>query len=138
MSLKQYIKNIGGNLLTQDNRATADPQFIVQQKIRFYGVDSGYTDLFVWIDSEDPEHEASEIEEHGLNFLDSEGLDTGSWRKVGYIEHWDFVTACFTEQGCKDYLKVNGYNLKEPRIYVESAYRNREFNEVRELLKEQA
>lgn len=135
MDIKEYIKAIGRNLRTQDNRATANPQFIVQQKIRFYGVGLDYTDLFKWIDSDNPEDVASDIEEHGLNFLDSEGLDTGSWRKVGYIEHWEFVTACFTEQGCEDYLRVNGHNLKEPRIYVESAYRNCEFNEVRELLK---
>ena len=48
----------------------------------------------------------------------------GTWR---YIPKHPF----FTEQGAKDYIKINGHNLREPRIYVESGHRNYEWREVR-------
>lgn len=46
-----------------------------------------------------------------------------------------FVTCCFTAKGCEDYIAANGHNLKKPRIYVESGYRNREWEIMREFLK---
>ena len=49
--------------------------------------------------------------------------------------HWVFATACFTEQGCKDYLAANGHNLKSPRVYVYSGYRNAEWIALRAALK---
>lgn len=44
------------------------------------------------------------------------------------------TTACFTRKGCEDYIALNGHNLKSPRIYVESGYRNREWEQLRELV----
>jgi hypothetical protein len=77
------MASIGALIRTQDNRCTASPIFIVQQR-------------------------------RG--------------------KHWDFVTACFTEQGCKDYLARDGHNLKEPRIYAAGSYRNSEWQAVRNYL----
>lgn len=47
----------------------------------------------------------------------------------------EFVTVCFTYQGCKDYLAVNGHNLNQPFIYVHSLFRNSEMLSIREFLK---
>jgi hypothetical protein len=55
-------------------------------------------------------------------------------RRLGYIEVWEFVTGCLTEQGCKDYIACNGHNLREPRIYAYGAYRNAEFIALRKWL----
>lgn len=54
--------------------------------------------------------------------------------RLAVFDVWEFVTACFTEKGCKDYLAVNGHNLTEPRIYAAGSYRNEEFRTVREYL----
>ena len=129
-----FLKELSHELRTQDNRITSDPLFTVQQKVRIYGVNPDYTDLHVWVKLNDPEHESSELESRGLDAISLAGGDIENWEKVGYVERWEFVTACFTEKGCRDYLKVNGHNLKEPRIYVESACGNREYNTVRETL----
>lgn len=134
----ETLREIGSRIRTQDNRITSDPLFIIQQKRRIYGVDSDYTDLFIWVDDNDPENIADETKCKELDMMENFGEDTGDWVKVGYIEHWEFVTACFTEQGCKDYLAINGHNLNKSRIYVESAYRNHEYIAVREFLKELA
>lgn len=47
---------------------------------------------------------------------------------------WEFVTACLTEHGCKEYLRFNGHNLGETRIYAESGFRNQEVQMLRLIL----
>lgn len=128
------LKEISNQIRTQDNRATSDPIFIVQQRHRIYGVDSDHCDVAVWVDedgNEVPEEEFFDLEE----YQSGQECESG-WCRVGYLDRWEFVTACFTEEGCKQYIKVNGHNLTEPRIYAASAYRNDEFIVVREWLKQ--
>jgi len=117
------ISSIKKNLLLQDNRITSHPIFIVQRKRKIYGVDKRYTEQFEWVSKYDG---SFEYDESYQNDTDSE--------QIGYIEIWEFVTSCFTERGCKDYITVNGHNLGETRIYVESGYRNYEWQAIRELL----
>jgi len=129
------LRKIGNLIMTQDNRITDQPMFIVQQRRRMYGLDTGYCENFIWLCSEDEYNEAS-VEE--ADALEAEYQDTGrakdGWQRTGYIDQWEFVTACFTEQGCIDYLKLDGHNLNEPRIYAEGSYRNEEFRAVRNSL----
>ena len=49
-------------------------------------------------------------------------------------ETWVDVQPFFTEQGAEDYLAINRHNLRLPRIYVKSAYRNVEWQYVRDEL----
>jgi len=135
--MKPDMCKIGHLIATQDNRITDAPIFIVQQKQFIYGVEDGYTDLYHWC-HKDGDGTADAVLAARLDAKDSDGRSTGKWEKIGYVEHWEFVTACFTEQGCIDYLKRNGHNLKEPRIYAEGSYRNEEFRNVREFLKRMA
>lgn len=107
----EALARIGDLLRTQDNRITNAPIFVVQQKRRIYGISREYTDDFEVITG-----------------------DYGPTRRVGYLDTWEFVTACFTEQGCKDYIALNGHNLKEPRIYAEGSFRNHEWRAVRDYL----
>ena len=130
------LVNIGELIRTQDNRCTSDPIFIVQQKRRIWGMDEDSSDDYVWMENEYWEEvdiaKDAELKEKDSNFESTEG-----YTKLFYLDVWDFVTACFTEQGCKDYIAVNGHNLTKPRIYAASAYRNEEWIAVREFLKGQ-
>lgn len=112
------IARIIESLHTQDNRITESPLFAVQQKLRVYGVDADYRDGFEYA------NEVGETCEEGDK----------SAREVGYVDHWEFVTGCLTEQGCKDFITINGHNLHEPRIYAYGSYRNAEFIELRKWL----
>jgi hypothetical protein len=126
---------IGELIRTQDNRITDSPIFIVQQKRKICGVDADYTSHFEWIDPRDTSEvydDAAKAERDAER--EEEGLPPIEWIQVGYIEIWEFVTACFTEQGCKDYLARNGHNLRQPRIYAEGSYRNQEWRTVRSYL----
>jgi hypothetical protein len=129
----RQMEEIGKLLREQDNRITDQPMFIVQQKQLTYGVDDAYTDLYHWC-HKDGEGTADEVLAKRLDEKERQGKSTGQWEKIGYVETWEFVTACFTEQGCIDYLKRNGHNLKETRIYADGSYRNEEYQAVREFL----
>lgn len=130
----EEVMRIAENLRTQDNRITANPIFIVQQRRRQYGMDTDYCEDVIWLHSD----EGCEVDEEEHDRLEAEYKQTGEtpdgYTRTGYLDSWEFVTACFTEQGCKDYIAVNGHNLKEPRIYAESGFRNREWEVLRAYL----
>lgn len=127
------LRRIGELLRTQDNRITDQPIFIVQQK-RTYVTADGYNESrMVWVDDEGREAGAAKTAQFDKKYL-STGKRPKGWRHIAVFDIWEFVTACFTEQGCKDYLRINGHNLNEPRIYAEGSYRNHEFRQVRDFL----
>ena len=124
---------IGENIRTQDNRITSDPMFCVYQK-REVITDADYDhDRIIWID--DDGHEANERQRMRLELLHENFREPPEkWRRVAVKEIDEFVTCCFTEQGCKDYLASNGHNLRLPFIYVNSGFRNSEFISIRNWL----
>lgn len=133
----ERLKEIGANIISQDNLCTSLPMFIVQQKRRVYGVDSSYTDSYIWICDGEEIHDKeliNKLEQDDGWCQDRENLDC---KKVGYIEYWDHVSTFFTRKGAEDYLAINSHNLKSPRIYVESGWRNKEWEDVRNFLIEQ-
>lgn len=128
--MNEVLRRMYANLKTQDNRCTANPIFVVQQRRRILGLDPNFVDTHVWIcDGEEvsPEEAAKIDAEFERTHENPEGCEY-----TGYVDVWEFVTACFTEQGCKDYLAANGHNLKDPRIYADSGFRNAEWQAVRE------
>lgn len=128
------LEYIAKQIREQDNRITANPIFIVQQRHRQYGIDPNYCEDIIWLHSD----EGEPVDDDEAERLEAEFKKTGDepdgYTRTAYIDSWEFVTACFTEEGCKDYLRSNGHNLKEPRIYVESGFRNREWEFMREYL----
>ncbi len=53
---ESFRTRIAHDLATQDNRATAHPMFVVQQRRRIYGMGHDYSDELVWLDEEGDEH----------------------------------------------------------------------------------
>ncbi len=132
-----WMKDIGALILTQDNRITDAPIFIVQQKVRDWGIHENYSDDVAWIDQYG--EELSDARSTRLEALYDNGREyrrgkSIPYSRIGFRDRWEFVTACFTERGCEDYIKANGHNLDSARIYAESSYRNREFRAVRDYL----
>ncbi len=132
--MENNLNHIGQSLRTQDNHCTHQPLFIVYQKRRIYGIDTSLTDDVVWRDIEGYEANEDEIKELEKTYNDTLDIPD-NWYRTGYMDIDVFVTACFTEEGAKKYIEVNGHNLKKPHIYVETLYRNGEMNLIRESLK---
>lgn len=126
------MKEIGRLIKTQDNRITDAPIFIVQQKLRIWGTDS---DEYAWLETESGDYSEADPEKaEELEALDDAGEYTPGWEKYYYQDSWEFVTACFTESGCQDFINRNGHNLHSPRIYAEGSYRNEEWRTIRDYL----
>lgn len=133
--MDKTLLDISKLLHTQDNRITDQPMFVVQRRVRDYGYDSDHCDDYVWLDAVSGDYnEADEREARILDKMDERYRDIKGWQKVYYRDRWEFVTACFTEQGCKDYIRLDGHNLGETRIYAEGSYRNLEYQAVRNFL----
>jgi len=128
------LKEVGSLILTQDNRITDQPIFIVQRQRTEWGYSSEYVDDYKWLNHGDDCAEADEEKSDSLDADELEGEDLEAWEKGYYKHYWEFVTACFTEQGCKDYLLRNGHNLGVTRIYADGSYRNDEWRAVRNHL----
>ncbi|WP_334645172.1 ead/Ea22-like family protein [Escherichia marmotae] len=124
---------IGENIRTQDNRITSDPMFCVYQK-REIVVDADYDyGRIVWVDEDG--NEANKRQSRRLELLHENFREPPEkWRRVAVKDIDEFVTCCFTEQGCKDYLAANGHNLRLPFIYVKSGFRNAEYIGIRNWL----
>lgn len=130
-----FVRTTVDRLRTQDNRITSHPVFIVQQRNRIWGMDPDYTDTFAWLnaDSEEVDPAMAATLEAGRR---AHAPTPEGYRRVGYIDTWEFVTPCLTEAGAQAYIEVNGHNLKDPRIYVTSGWRNAEWIALRAFFME--
>ena len=131
--MTEYLLKVANRLVTQDNRCTASPMFCVRGLRRIFGLDPQWTDNVVWIDTEDVVHqvEPPKDEENPPEY----------YEKTGYIDVWEVLAVCFTEDGCREHLKLNGHNYQryeKVEIYAESFNRNPEMLAIRELLVENA
>ncbi|QET79856.1 hypothetical protein [Aeromonas veronii] len=131
--LPELLQRLQLSLNTQGGRFTADPFFCVFSKLEIV-VDADYDHdrIFWW--HQERHVEASEATERRLESLRRDGRETGDWVKLAVKEIDNFETACFTEQGCKDFLEIQGHNLRKPFIYATSLFRNREMIALREAL----
>lgn len=120
--------------LRHNNHHTAEPIFLVEQRRRIYGMDSDYTDEFEWLSEE-----GSQIDDTRARRL--EALYQGGcidsehrgYRRACYIDRWEFVQPFFTRQAAQSYIDANAHRMTDPRIMVDSAYRNPEWQAIRRL-----
>lgn len=134
----KILKEIGLLVLSQDNRFTREPMFIVEKEsetgplVEGYGHDAGWK----WYDDCDEVHDEHLIKrlEQRIEAGADRDDDYGIYRCLLIGKEWKFVTACFTEQGCKDYISANGHNVGKTRIYADGSFRNHEYQEARNAL----
>lgn len=121
--LKMQIKDIRDRMDGQGNLATAHPIYMVQTRYRVFGIDLACADNFVWVDSdEEIINDETEL---------PESCNEESFEKVGVQDIWISVQPFFSRVGAEKYIEENRHNMAEPRIYVESAHRNDEWQAVR-------
>ena len=116
--MNAQLEVVAEHLRTQDNQITANPIFVIQQRIREYGFEPRWAEGTAWLDDDGQEITA----------------DTKEATETGYRDRWEFVQPFFTEVAAKAYIKANQHNLGECRVFVASGFRNHEWAMVRELL----
>lgn len=128
------LEAIGALINSQDNRCTDQPMFAVMEKRGMITLDTHDHDRIEWW-HQDNEETADETKARRLEALHQGYRDTPGWERYAIKDINVFVTACFTEQGCKDFLARDGHNHRRPFIYAFGSYRNGEYQSVRNWLK---
>lgn len=141
-TIPDNIKAIGHQIHTQDNRCTANPAFCVQVLERIgpimleYG--NGEICFHDFYQCETYYHDNCDPKKwKKLKKLEDDGELPDRYIAASYIEKWITVQTCFTEEGCKRYLELDGHNLRHyhgVRIYAESFNRNVEMLEIRKFI----
>lgn len=137
------IKEIKEHINTQDNWGTADPLYCIYE-YREYPRKEGYSYdrkeklIDCWL-CEDGERYSDFEEEYEAISLLAEGdieitINGQKWTQETNVLLPVFVTACFTEQGARNYIERKKYDLNQPYIYVHSLVYNQEMKEIREHL----
>ena len=141
---KHILIEMARQIRTQDNACTADPYFVVQEKVYIYGIDPTYCDDYeiVWT------YEGGELLDEEMSLLAEKAYENGefsfiydefeysmsSLTRTGKRKEWRDVQPFFTREGAERYIRANRHNLREPRVYVDSAHRNYELQAVRQYL----
>ena len=131
---KHALALIGHELLTQDGQCTTDPVFVVQQRKRDYGYDPQFSDDgdIVWL------NEGYEVDEDEWKKLEAKYEETGDepddHYRTAYKDRWEAVTVFFTDKAARKYIEANAHRMTNPRVYVDSAYRNKEWQMIRMFL----
>jgi hypothetical protein len=129
-------------LKTQDNAFTADPVFIVQRRVRDFGIEIDYREVTAWIDCEgtvvtkkdDPER-FEEFEECAEGYDQFDDADGTGWLRTGYRERWEFVQAFLTRRAAEEFRVEMAHRIgTETRVYTESAFANYEWKFLRALI----
>ena len=71
-------------------------------------------------------------------FDEGEKFDPSDWDRLCIKMVDCFEQAFFIRQNAENFIERNKHNLNEPFCYVESAYRNPEWQQIRELLIDKA
>ena len=130
------LSAIGELIVSQDNRCTDQPLFAVMEKRGVLTLDTHDHDRIEWVETESGDYcEADESKARRLEALHQGHRETPGWERYAIKDIDVFVTACFTEQGCKDFLERDGHNHRRPFIYAFGSYRNGEYQMVRNWLK---
>lgn len=136
MSAIDFLSDLAQKLREQDNLCTASPIYCIQEHQQVVGIDPDYTDNIGFFSCEDGRQaEGKELE--GLEARYDEDFEVPEgWNRAGYDWRWQYTGLSFlTHDAAHGYVANNKHRHEdEIRVYVDSAYRNREMKEVRRLL----
>ncbi len=133
---RSELSAIGELIRTQDNRITDQPFFAVMTKREIVASEDHDCDRICWVENQSGDYvEATETQHRRLEAIYQAKYEVrDGWDRYAMKEIDVFVTGCFTEQGCKDYINKNGHNLNKPFIYAFGSYRNDEYQMVRKFI----
>lgn len=129
------MNEISERIRTQDADCTRDPIFVVQQRYRIYGMDADYVDSIAWITDDGDCSEATVEEAAKLEIEHESDKEPEGWRRVAYVDTWELVQPFFTRVAAEAFIAANKHRLTDPQIFIDSAYRNPEWQAIREYLK---
>ncbi len=135
-AIPKELFEIGELIRTQDNRITDQPFFAVMVKREIISSEDHDYDRICWVENQSGDYcEATDTQHRRLEAIYQAKYEVREgWDRYAMKEIDVFVTGCFTEQGCKDYISRNRHNMNKPFVYAFGSYRNNEYQVVRNFL----
>lgn len=146
VSDKDYdmLKWIAVNIMHQGNRATAHPLYCVYQK-KVVIVPEGHSDLSGWTKDGETVSTESVMEEIKKDCEahpeQDHRTDDDIAEELGYEKYYYKLEdvpvsgqVYLTEMAAQAHIDANHYHYKNPFIYVESAWRNLEMQNLRRII----
>ncbi|CNJ17555.1 Uncharacterised protein [Yersinia aldovae] len=135
-AIPKELFEIGELIRTQDNRITDQPFFAVMVKREIISSEDHGYDRICWVENQSGNYcEATDTQHRRLEAIYQGKYEVrDGWDRYAMKEIDVFVTGCFTEQGCKDYICRNRHNMNKPFVYAFGSYRNNEYHVVRNFL----
>ncbi|HHG0427560.1 TPA: hypothetical protein ACPTCW_004240 [Yersinia enterocolitica] len=135
-AIPKALFEIGELIRTQDNRITDQPFFAVMVKREIISSEDHDYDRICWVENQSGDYcEATDTQHRRLEAIYQAKYEVREgWDRYAMKEIDVFVTGCFTEQGCKDYISRNRHNMNKPFVYAFGSYRNNEYQVVRNFL----
>lgn len=135
-AIPKALFEIGELIRTQDNRITDQPFFAVMVKREIISSEDHDYDRICWVENQSGDYcEATDTQHRRLEAIYQAKYEVREgWDRYAMKEIDVFVTGCFTERGCKDYISRNRHNMNKPFVYAFGSYRNNEYQVVRNFL----
>lgn len=129
------LRQIGAEMVTQDNLMTNIPLFNVYELRKEPGYMPEFAQGMVWYGTS---YREVIYEERIQRELDAEfsktGIEPEGYKKVGFRDKKSYVTTFFTMKAAEQFIKENGRNLVRPFVYVDSGWNNEEMVEMRSAI----
>jgi len=136
-----FLINLSKELHSQNSRITVDPIFCVYQLERFYNEDGEHECYTCDGEEIDAEFVRESIVQYrkdnaGIHSSDDWVIKELCYRKLCY----DFKEVpvsgqyYFSEKAAQRHIDQNSYHYNKPFVYIESAWRNYEWQKIREII----
>lgn len=127
------IEAIAQRVATQPNDCTAEPYFVVQERVIITGLDTTWVAEVAWIDEEGDialpgSEDFGNCEmQYRKNYVEPEG-----WTRTGFAFRWEAQKFFFTKEAAQHYIATKSHHHSgQLRVYTDSAHDNPEIRAVR-------
>ena len=139
-----FLINLSELMQAQDNRITEHPIFCVYQKEKVIKPET-HASEWCWADS-DGELAEEDVEEKIKEFKEDNPESTledeeDILEELGYSKFYYEINdvpvqgqSYFSENAAKRHIELNDYHYSQPFTFVESAWRNYEWQTIREII----
>lgn len=136
---KEFLSEIGKKMISQNNRMTQYPLFVVQEKYEFFVGSDGNWDGYHRKGDHDSElfcDSCKKIRDDGGEVPDNcNGCESECFWHYEEIDLFRLEAGVFfTAEACEEHIRLNNYHYNQPRSYAISAWRNEEMQSVMQYL----
>ena len=126
------IEAIAVRVATQANNCTAEPYFVVQERIVITGIGTDWVDEVAWVCEGEIYLPGSEDFGNAEMEYQDTGKEPEDWIRTGIVYRWESQKFFLTRAAAEHYVDTKPYRHSgKLRVYTESAHDNPEVRALR-------